>query len=716
MLTISHLLEKVKKNSPACDLKKIENAYNFAKKYHQGQLRKTGEPYIQHPLEVAFALASFKFNTETYIAAILHDLVEDTNVSIDEIKKIFGEETAKLVLGVTKLKKIAFRNHLETYQIENLRKMFLAMAQDIRVVLIKLFDRLHNLKTLKGLSREQQKRIAHETIEIYAPLAYRLGIGELKGQLEDLAFPYYLPKEFKWVSKLAHKEKEKRKVYIEKAKKDLEKMLKKAKIDFIDIHGRTKYLYSLYKKLRKYNNNINNIYDLLALRVIVCNITDCYRTLGIIHQEWKPLLGRIKDYIAVPKTNGYQSLHTTVITRDEKIIEIQIRTQKMHQEAEFGVAASWYYQELGKPSEGKTVPKKLAWINQLVEWQKELQDSQKFAESLKIDFLKDRIFIFTPKGDVLDLPDGATVVDFAYQIHTDLGNHCRSAQVNDKFVPLEYELKNGDIVKIITSSKSSPSLDWLNFVKTKLAQNRIKNWLKKQNRAKNIEYGKNLLNQELLQLKHEKIAKISKEKIKILLKKFSYKNFDDLLNAIGCGDISLQAVIKTIYKEEDLFTPMQRKFIFFGKPVTQPRAIIKNEEGLLTNLARCCHPIVGDKIKAYITRNSGASVHKASCLELKKLSKKDKGRILDAFWEKKHQPYCLVDIELQSLDRIGLLHDVTEEITNLKVNITNLKINKQPKNDVVNLYLCLEVEDIDQLVYLFKKLEKIKGVLKVIRK
>jgi GTP pyrophosphokinase len=715
MLTINHLLEKIQKTSPDCDLKKIEMAYNFAKKYHGGQRRKTGEPYIQHPLEVAFSLANFKFNTETYVAAILHDAVEDTKTNIEEIKQNFGEEAANLVSGVTKLKKIFFRKHLDIYPIENLRKMFLAMAQDLRVVVIKLFDRLHNLKTIKGLSSEQQKRIARETIEIYAPLAFRLGIGELKGQLEDLAFPYFLPREYKMVVKLAAAESERKKDYIEKAKNDLKKTLQKEDIKIVDIHGRTKHLYSLYKKLQKYSHNINNIYDLLALRVIVPGIPDCYKCLGIIHRHWKPLVGRIKDYIAVPKTNGYQSLHTTVITPEGEILEIQIRTPKMHHEAEFGMAASWYYQEQGKLALGITIPKKLSWVNQLVEWQKEMQDSLGFSESLKIDFLKDRIFVFTPKGDIIDLPDGSTVVDFAYHVHTDLGNHCFGAIVNDKFVALDYRLKNGDIVKISTSKKTFPSLDWLDLAATKLAQNRIKNWFKKQNREKNLQEGKNLLNQELLRLKDHTISKLNKEKIGLLLKKFSCKNFDDLLAAIGRGDISVQETIKTIYKEEDLFAPRLKKFIFFGKPTVQPRAIIKNGEGLLTNLARCCHPEFGDKIKAFITRSSGASIHKLNCPELKKLAEKEKGRVLAAKWEERCQPYCLVNLEIQTLDRLGIIHDISEETTNSKINITSLKTNKL-KNDITSLLLTLEVKDVDQVVFLLRKLEKIKGVLKAVRK
>lgn len=717
MLTVKTVLNKIKTTNPTANLKKIEKAYNFAKKCHTGQTRGTGESYIQHPLEVAYNLADFKFNTPTYIAALLHDTVEDTNTDIEVIQKEFGKEVAELVYGVTKLAKIQYKNNLDVYRIESLRKMFLAMAKDLRVILIKLFDRLHNLKTLKGLSREQQKRIAIETIEIYAPLAFRLGIGELKGQLEDLAFSFISQKDYEWISKLVAEEKIKRSEHVEKTKKELIKILHNANIDYVDIHGRTKHLYSLYKKLHRYNNDINNIYDILALRVIVKDVADCYRTLGIIHQEWKPLLGRIKDYIAVPKTNGYQSLHTTVITNDEQIFEIQIRTLKMHQEAEYGLAASWFYHEQEKPQNIIAVPKNLTWIGRLAEWQKEIQDSNKFAESVKIDFLQDRIFVFTPNGDVLDLPEKSTPIDFAYQIHTDVGNHYSGALVNNKFVSLDYELKNGDVAKIFTNEKTSPSHDWLNFVRTKLAQNRIKTWLKKQNRQKNIEYGKNLLNEELEKLKHETAAKLSKEKLKILLDKLSYKTLDDLLEGIGCGDVSVQEIIRTVYKEEELFTPRQRQFIFFGKPILQPRAIIENEEGLLTNIAKCCHPTIKDKITAYITRSSGASIHKNSCKELKKLAKKNGGRVLSAHWEKNSHPYCLVDIELQTLDRVGLLRDVSRELANLKVNIANLKLSRQFKNnDIASISLTLEVQDIDQLVYILEKLEKIKGVLKVVRK
>lgn len=717
MLEISQLIVKIKKNSPHCDTKKIESAFNFAKEYHKSQRRRTGEPYIQHPLAVTFSLADFKFSTDTYVAALLHDCVEDAKLDINTIKSEFGDDVAKLVSGVTKLSKIKFRKHIDIYPIENLRKMFLAMAQDLRVILIKLFDRLHNLKTLDGLTFEQQKRIARETIEIYAPLAYRLGIGELKGQLEDLAFRYHLPREYKWTKELALEETEKRAAYIESAKSQLERVLNKEKINFINIHGRAKHLFSLYKKLKKNKNDINSIYDLLALRVIVKDVPDCYRALGAIHQEWKPLLGRIKDFIAVPKTNGYQSLHTTCITPDGKIIEVQIRTKRMHEEAEYGLAASWYYQEADKPKEGKQVPEKLSWINQLIEWQKEIKDSYKFAESLKIDFFTDRIFVFTPNGDVLDLPESSTPIDFAYQIHSDVGDHCQGAIVNNKLVSLDNKLKNGDVVRILTNKAAAPKRDWLSMVKTHQAKNKIRAWFKKIDAQTNLEDGRNLLNAELLRLKNTSLRKIPKNKIKSALEKFSYKSLDDLAIAIGQGDVGVRQVIKKLYKEEELFAPRHRKFFFFGKPVLSPRAIIESEEGLLTNLAKCCHPVLGDKIKAFVTRSKGASIHKTTCRELKKLTKSATGRILKARWNTECQPYCLSNIELQTLDRVGLLRDVSDLLADLGVNIISLKTSRQFKNnDIVNLNLSLEVRDVDQLIFLLGKLEKIKGVLGVVRK
>lgn len=714
MVTFDQLVEKIKKNAPKADISQIKKAYFFAEKYHHGQKRKDGTPFIQHPLEVAFELARFKFNTETFIAALLHDTLEDTKATPDQIRREFGNEVVKLVSGVTKLSRIQLKKNLEEYSIENLRKMFLAMAQDIRVVLIKLSDRYHNLKTLSSLHPKEKKRIAKETMEIYAPLANRLGMGELKGKLEDLSFPYLYPKEYQWVKNITRSEFEKRQECIEKIKKEVEIKLNRAGIEFIDIHGRAKHYFSLFKKLRRFDNNINNIYDLIALRIIVKTISDCYRTLGVIHQNWKPLIGRIKDYISVPKANGYQSLHTTIISPEDEIVEIQIRTPKMHAEAEYGVAASWYYAEANKPDEGSIVPKKLAWINELISWQKELRDNKQFAEVLKIDFFKDRIFVFTPKGEVLDLPEGATPIDFAYHIHTEVGHHCKMAEINDKIAPLDQKLKNGDVIKIITSKKETPKRDWLTFAYTSLAQNRIKAWFKKQDRAKNLEYGKNLLDQKLSKLKLSSINKLAKDKIKIgkILTQLHYKTFDDLLIGIAQNDVTPLQVIKCIYTEEQILSKKKvKKYIFFGKPKEELKAKILGEGSLLTNIAKCCNPKISDNIVAHITRSKGASIHKTSCQELKKFQE---GRIVPAVWQKNFSSK-LVDLKLTTLDRMGLIKDISTLLLELKINIDNLKSTKQ-SNGTYHLFLTLEIKDLDQLVCVLKKLEKIKGVLKVERK
>ncbi len=715
MLTIDQLIKKIEKNSTDVDLEEVKKAYEFAAKYHKDQKRRSGVPFVQHPLSVAYQLASFKFDTATFVAALLHDVVEDTKATPKLVNKIFGREVLKLVLGVTKLSKIQLGEKAEEYTIENLRKMFLAMAQDIRVVIIKLADRYHNLKTLKYLDSEKKIQKARETMEIYAPLANRLGMGELKGELEDLAFLHLYPKEYKWVRDLVEEEIERRKKYVEKIKKDLKLKLNENNIKYVDIHGRAKHYYSLYKKLKKHDNNINKIYDLTALRIIVETISDCYKTLGIIHQNWRPLLGRIKDYISIPKNNGYQSLHTTVLYPPDITMEIQIRTPQMHIEAEYGVAAAWHYSEKDKPNAGAIVPKKLSWINELIKWQDELKDNKKFAEVLRIDFFIDRIFVFTPKGEVFDLPEESTPIDFAYQIHTDIGNHCYMAKVNNKIAPLDYKLRNGDVIEILTSEKIKPKRDWLSFVHTNLAKNRIKDWLKKQNKDKNLKIGKIIFNQELSKIK-KKSLKLSigyKNRLNKTLTALNYKNFDDLLVGIAQGDITANQFIKIFYSENEMLPPVKKfkKFIFFENKEHERKAIIENEEGLLTNIAKCCNPKLTDSIVAHITRNKGASIHKANCKELKK---KEKGRIVKAKWIENNQDQRIIKLRLITLDRIGLISDISSLISNLQISIENIKSLKL-NNDTINLMINIGINNIEQLSSVMESLNKVKGVLEVKR-
>jgi len=580
-MTLDTLLKKIKTYNPDADFELIKKAYNFAEKAHQGQKRESGEDYIQHCLSTAYHLAEMKLGTITIAAGLLHDVVEDTEITNKDVQKEFGKEIAFLVEGISKLGKIKYRGVQR--HVESLRKIFLAMARDIRVVLIKFCDRLHNLETLSYLPSEKQKRIALETLEIYTPLAYRLGTRGLCGRLEDAAFPYVYPKEYQELLTQVKERYEEREKYLKKVKPIIEKKLKKAGVKVIEIHSRSKRYYSLFKKLQRYDNDINKIYDLVALRIIVKDIKDCYRTLGIIHKFWKPLSGRIKDYIAVPKHNGYRSLHTTVFCLDGKIIEFQIRTPKMHREAEFGIAAHWYYLEQKglrsyiKRLITKAPGKELVWVKQLREWQEETKgvSPDEYLKSLKIDFLKNRIFVFTPRGDVIDLPDGATPVDFAYAIHTEIGNQCAGAKVNEKMVSLSQSLKNEDVVEIIIDKKRTPSQDWLKFVKTNMARSRIKAWFKKESQPNRLVKSKEILSQAFQKIKPKRIKKEKKAKV-----------------------------------------------------------FIAGKTGYLINLAKCCCPKPGDKIQAYITKDQGASVHRVGCGNLKRAQKKWPQKIIEASWKK----------------------------------------------------------------------------------
>ncbi|NQV13596.1 MAG: bifunctional (p)ppGpp synthetase/guanosine-3',5'-bis(diphosphate) 3'-pyrophosphohydrolase [Parcubacteria group bacterium] len=718
-MTIDSLLRKIKKNSPQADAAKIREAYNFALTRHGEQLRKTGEAYIQHPLYVASFLAQFNFNTATFVAALLHDVAEDTSTKLETIEKRFGSEVVLLVRGLTKLKKIKgglSDASLQDYSAENLRKMFLATAADIRVVLIKLADRLHNIQTLTGLLPTKRKRIARETIEIYAPLANRLGMGELKGQLEDYAFPFLYPRAYQRTKALYEQEIEKKKKYVGKVKRQVASKLAEEGMKQVDIHGRAKYLYSLYKKLRRHDYDINEIYDLVAIRIIVQTVPDCYKVLGIIHKNWKPLLGRIKDYIAVPKANGYRSLHTSTIGPDGEVVEFQIRTADMHEEAEYGIAAHWHYSEKEKPRTGSKAPADvIKWVNQLVKWQQEIttkEPGEKYLESLKIDIFKDRIFVFTPRGQVYDLPEGASPIDFAFHVHTDIGNHCRAAKINGKLTSLDSELKNGDRVEIITDDKATPSLDWLDFAKTSVAQNKIKKWFKNLDRQQNIELGRRLLNSQLLQLKNKNIESLPRHKVDATLKKYNTNTIEDLFVKIAEGDLRAKNIIKYIYREQDLLhtTPTSR-FSIFNQAGQKPIARVQGESGLLTFYAKCCHPTINDPIKAHITRSRGARIHRADCPELKK---KKRGRVVNASWKEKY--IGQVKIEIEMADRVGLLKDVIQTVSQKNVNIVDSRTRVNVRADTTVITITMEIKNIDQLFTLLNEIRKIEGVKKVRRR
>ena len=579
MYSFETLLKKIEEHNPEVDLDLIKKAYNFANEAHKGQTRKSGEAYMEHSIATAQTLAEMKLDSTAIAAGLLHDVVDDTPITLERIKKEFGKEIARLVEGITKLGKIKYRG--VERQVENLRKMFLAMAEDIRVVLIKRADRLHNMKTLGALPPEKRHRIALETLEIYAPLANRLGIGRIKGELEDLAFEYVMPNEYQWLKNQVRDKFEEREEYIEKIIPALKKELAKENIRPLKISWRAKHYYSLYRKLQRYEMNLSRIYDLVALRIVVHSVEDCYSTLGIIHKLWRPLPGRIKDYIALPKPNGYQSLHTTVFCQGGKIIEIQIRTEKMDTESEHGIAAHWYYSEQKglkayfKKFFTQAPEKELKWIQQIQEWQKQSKGSaatDEFFKSLQIDFFKDRIFVFTPKGDVIDLPEGATAVDFAYHIHTEIGHRCQGAEIDGKLVSLDTPLKNGQVVKIFTQKQVKPSRDWLRFVKTNMAQNRIRQWFNR-NRSR---------------LEPEEIKEETKKE-----------------------PIKTQPI-----KSERVFTPV---------------AQVQGDDKIATVLAKCCNPQPPQEIKGYITLNQRITIHKADCQALAKV--KDPKRIVEAEWK-----------------------------------------------------------------------------------
>jgi len=575
------ILNQIQKNSSDPDL--IEKAFNFARDCHQGQKRLSGEDYVYHPLRVALILSRLNFDSKTVTAALLHDIPDDTKVSLKEIEQDFGKEISFLIEGVSKLGKLRYpknyklfpvdkesseKKHFSVYsRVENLRKMFFAMAEDLRVVLIKLADRLDNMKTLAYLPEEKQKRIALETLEIFAPLADRLGIGEMRKQLEDLAFPYLYPQEYNW---LISQVKEK---YLKSIEPKIREVLEKEGIVPLDIHSRAKGYWSLYQKLLKNEMNFEKIHDLVALRIIVKDLESCYKTLGILHKYFKPLLGEIQDFIALPKPNGYQSLHTTCFCFEGKLVEFQIRTPEMHDAAENGICAHWAYKE---KVDFKTKERKFIWIEQLRDWQKEISEDQEFLEGLKIDFFKKRIFVFTPKGDVIDLPEGACPIDFAYNVHTEIGNHCAGAKINGKIVPLSTVLKNGDVVEILVDKNKSPSRDWLKFAKTSLARSEIKKEIKK----------------SILETFREKI--------------------------------SPRKLIKQIFREKKEVISVPKKI--------QPRVIIADETKISFSFAKCCNPQPGEKIMAYITKNKGASIHQISCQNLKKAKLKWPQKTIKASW------------------------------------------------------------------------------------
>jgi len=718
---LQELIEKIKKYNPTSDFELIYNAYQFALNAHQGQKRISGEDYIVHPTAVADILADLNMDNATIAAGMLHDVVEDTKYSYSDIKELFGEEVAMLVDGVTKLGKLEYKTK-EEQQAENLRKMFIAMAKDIRVILIKLADRLHNLRTLKYMDLNKQYEKAKETLEIYAPIAHRLGIYKIKWEMEDLALRYIDPKGYyDLVEKVAKKRKE-REEYINYVIDTLKNKNLEMGIE-AQIEGRPKNFYSIYKKMVQQNKTFEQIFDLTAIRVIVDTVKDCYGVLGIVHTLWKPIPGRFKDYIAMPKPNMYQSLHTTVIGPDGEPIEVQIRTWDMHRTAEYGIAAHWKYKE-GKASQNE-FDEKLQWLRQMLEWQNEVRDTKEFMETLKIDLVIDEVYVFTPKGDVIDLPVGSTPIDFAYKIHSAVGNKCIGAKVNGKIVPLDYELQNGDIVEIITSASSNgPSRDWLKIVKSSQAKNKIRQWFKKEKREENIIKGKELLDKEIKRLSTSLSINIKNEWLENICKRIGFQSLDDLYASLGYGGLTLNQVMtrlkdeirknhKIDIKEEE---QLEKKILKPGhtrRKKSNTGIKVKGIENILVRFSKCCNPVPGDEIIGYITKGRGVSIHRKDCPNTKDLLVEPE-RIIEVEWNTQSSVSYNADVQVRANDRQGLLAEITSIINENKINIVSF-YSRTSKDRIANINFVLEINDIEQLNKLIRRLRRIEGVIEVFR-
>ncbi|NLL19885.1 MAG: bifunctional (p)ppGpp synthetase/guanosine-3',5'-bis(diphosphate) 3'-pyrophosphohydrolase [Clostridia bacterium] len=712
---IEGLIEQVKQYDPKGNFDLIRLGYSYASKAHQGQKRKSGEDYIIHPLGVARILAELQLDVITITAGLLHDVVEDTEIELAEIKRVFGEEVALLVDGVTKLSRIEFKSK-EEQQVENLRKMFLAMAKDIRVILIKLADRLHNMRTLKYQPPEKQKEIAEETVEIFAPLAHRLGIFKLKWELEDLALRYLEEEQYYQLVQTINMKRQEREDYINEVIGILQKHLEEMGIE-ADIQGRPKHFYSIYNKMTKQGKSINEIYDLIAVRVIVATVKDCYGVLGVIHSLWKPIPGRFKDYIAMPKPNMYQSLHTTVIGPKGEPFEIQIRTWEMHRTSEYGIAAHWRYKE-GSPLADREFEDKLSWLRQLLEWQRDLRDAREFMDSLKIDLFSDRVYVFTPKGDVMELSAGSVPIDFAYRVHTDVGHRCVGAKVNGRIVPLDYKLNTGDIVEILTSKTGTPSRDWLNIVKTSQAKNRIRHWFKKEVREENVSKGRELLEKEA------KKQGLTEEDYRTtylaeVAKKFNLQGAEELFIAINDGVITVGQVIvklreiaKRVEESNTGSSLTVSPWKGYGKPSKGVR--IKGVDNVMVRLSRCCNPLPGDEIVGYVTRGRGVSIHRSDCPNICHYSAEDAGRIIEAAWDEQVEGKYQVQLEVVAIDRPGLAMDIMMAVADTKtvINAINARATKE---NFATVDLKLEIKGVEHLEYISNKIKRVKDVLETRR-
>ncbi len=720
---LNKLIELVKKTQPNAETELIVKAYNFAKEAHKDQKRVSGLPYIMHPMQVATIVASMKMDVESVVASLLHDVVEDTQYSIEDVKTLFGESVALLVDGLTKLDKISFQTKEEA-EMDNIRKMFLAMAKDIRVIVIKFADRLHNLSTLISMPEEKQREKARETLSIFAPLAHRLGMYRIKWELEDMSLKYLDPVAFHEISEGIAQKRNEREEFISHIKHELKHKLDEANIN-CQIDGRAKHFYSIYRKMFTQNKTLDQIYDLFAVRVITENVSDCYTALGIAHELYTPMPGRFKDYIAMPKPNMYQSLHTTVIGRSGTPVEIQIRTKKMHEIAENGIAAHWKYK--GVKEGEKDFEAKLSWIRQLLEIQNDTDNEEEFLRALKIDLFTDQVFVFTPKGDVMSFPVGATPVDFAFTIHSAIGYKMQGARVNGKIVPLDYQLQNSDIVEVITSSAvHGPSRDWLKFVKTSQARGKINQFFKKENRDENIEKGKEILEKEVKRLGLSSGELLTEDYLMALFKRYGYSSLDDLYCSVGYGSIPISKVIARLKEEHRKTTEKKESHLTIENissaiaPSTQSTkssggVVVSGIDNCLIRYSKCCNPVPGDRIIGYITRGRGVSVHRQDCANIVNAYSipEEKSRLIEVSWATGKETSFNASLKIETNDRPNMLFDIASVFSETKIPIKT--INARSKDNVGFFDVTVEINDIEQLEKIISKLRNVKDVIDVSR-
>ncbi|HIU86716.1 TPA: bifunctional (p)ppGpp synthetase/guanosine-3',5'-bis(diphosphate) 3'-pyrophosphohydrolase [Candidatus Spyradomonas excrementavium] len=691
-------------NRPEQDIEEIKKAFEFAARLHNGQYRISEEPYIIHPVEVAKILTDLMVDKNTIKAALLHDVIEDTDTKPEEIRELFGDDVLSLVMGVTKLGKYQFKSK-EERQAENFRKMFIAMANDVRVVFLKLADRLHNMRTLNYMAAAKQQRIAQETLDIFAPLANRLGIGKIKAELEDLSLRYLNPEKYFEIAQLVALKKAERDATIQVLIEKISQLLKQHKIK-ASISGRSKHYYSIYSKMKRLNIAFHELYDISAVRVIVNSVNECYEVLGIIHSQFKPIPGRFKDYIAMPKSNMYRSLHTSVLGPKSKPIEVQIRTHEMHQVAEYGVAAHWKYKEKGSQKAISNEDLKFTWMRKLAEMEKYVSNAEEYVESVKLDLFSDQVFAFTPMGDVIDLPVDATPVDFAFRIHTDVGFKITGALINGRIAQLDTKLKNGDIVEIMTSKNGTPRLDWLNFVVTKLAQSKIRQWYKKNQKEEHVVIGHNMLEAELGKARLDELVKSGE--MKRIANAMNYTEPDELFAALGYGETTLNKITNRIKKPEDAAAPLINP-----SKAKKSKNDIVGLEGMLYSFAKCCTPIPGEPIVGVVTRSKGVSIHRIDCACLDGIPEE---RIMNISWADEHLNKTYVaSIRIDMQDKQGILRDLMIQVTECNTNIAYANIKSLPAKKIGIAEMGIEVDNINRLKDVIAKLQQIPEVISVKR-